>query len=123
MLAEDRNVFMSLLSRPRQAPGPEEALSCPVEVGVCVHRLPTQGICPWAFLQGGAAPLRLLTQAPTLEIWKFCGGRAGEGLPNPERIWGGTKLRDPPLFLLGSPNPPTPHQWRQAEGSTWADLT
>ena len=65
------DVFMSLLSRPREAPEPEETLACHVEVRVCVHGLPKQGICPWAFLQGGAATFRLLTQAPTSEIWKF----------------------------------------------------
>lgn len=62
---------------------PEETLSCHVEVRVCVHGSP-QGICLWAFFQGGAATLGLLTQALTLEIWKFHNLRAGEGLPNPE---------------------------------------
>lgn len=98
-------------------------LLCPAEVGVCVHGLSMQGIYPWAFLQSGATPLRLLTQVHMLEIWKFCHVRAGEGFPNPERAWEGTKLRDPPPFLLASQKPPTHTNRIRQEGSTWADLT
>lgn len=79
--------------------GSEETISCMWKRGLC-SRAPTQRIYPWAHLQGGAATLRLQTQPPTLATWKFCGLRAGEGLPNPEVVWEGPKWTPPAVMWV-----------------------